>query len=449
MKKALLIFAKNPVYGKVKTRLALSIGDDMALAVYQQLLLHTTSVTNDLPVEKIVFYSYAIEQEDIWNNEVYKKHVQSGHDLGERMQNAFDYAFQEGNGEVVIIGTDCLELTSAIIMNAFAGLRNNDVVIGPASDGGYYLLAMKQMRSQLFHNINWSTDKVLKQTLAICKNENLLVYQLQELSDIDNENDLDESLKQMLQIKLNEIISVIIPTYNEEAQIKATIQKLWQYDENNLIKEIIVADGGSTDKTITIAQKEGVKIVISPKKGRAAQMNYGASFATGEILYFLHADTIPPRNFTRDIANAMAQGFCAGCFMLSFDYNHWFLKANCWFTRFDIDAIRFGDQSLFVTKDAFLKAGSFCEKHMVLEDQHLIKRLKKLVAFTIIKRPVITSSRKYLEKGIYKTQGIFFIIYFMYRLGYSQQKLVSTYKKLIVQTSLKKKSSCNEKEVRN
>ncbi len=232
------------------------------------------------------------------------------------------------------------------------------------------------------------------------------------------------------------MISVIIPTYNEEAQIKATIQKLWQYDESNLIKEIIIADGGSTDNTITIARIEGVKIVISPKKGRAAQMNYGASFATEKILYFLHADTIPPPNFTKDIAEAMDHGFIAGCFLLSFDYNHWFLKANCWFTRFDVDAIRFGDQSLFVTKDAFLKAGSFCEKHIVMEDQHLIKRLKKLVPFTIIKKPVITSARKYLENGIYKTQGIFFIIYLMYKLGYPQQKLVATYKKLIIQNKI-------------
>ena len=232
------------------------------------------------------------------------------------------------------------------------------------------------------------------------------------------------------------MISVIIPTYNEEAYIRATIQKLWQYDESNLIKEIIIADGGSTDNTITVAKIEGVKIVSSPKKGRAAQMNYGASFANEKNLYFLHADTIPPRNFTKDIARAMKQGFTAGCFMLSFDYDHWFLKANCWFTRFDVDAVRFGDQSLFVTKDAFLKAGSFCEKHIVLEDQHLIKQLKKSVPFTIIKKPVITSARKYLENGIYKTQGIFFIIYLMYKFGYSQQKLVTTYKKLIVQNKL-------------
>lgn len=232
------------------------------------------------------------------------------------------------------------------------------------------------------------------------------------------------------------MISVIIPTYNEAAHIQSTIKKLRQYDEGNYIKEIIVADGGSTDDTACVAKAELVRVVISPKKGRAAQMNYGASFATQKLMYFLHADTIPPKGFTSDIANAIAKGYNAGCFMLSFDYNHWFLKANCWFTRFDVDAIRFGDQSLFVSSDIFKNSGGFAETHIVLEDQELIKRLKKMTRFTIIKKAVLTSARKYLQNGIYKTQGIFFIIYFMYRLGYSQQKLVATYKKLITEDKL-------------
>ena len=152
------------------------------------------------------------------------------------------------------------------------------------------------------------------------------------------------------------MISVIIPTYNEAAHIQSTIKKLRQYDEGNYIKEIIVADGGSTDDTVCVAKAEMVRVVISQKKGRAAQMNYGASFATQKLMYFLHADTIPPKGFTSDIVNAFAKGYNAGCFMLSFDYNHWFLKANAWFTQFDVNAIRFGDQSLFVAKDIFEKS---------------------------------------------------------------------------------------------
>ncbi|MBN8718429.1 MAG: TIGR04282 family arsenosugar biosynthesis glycosyltransferase [Sediminibacterium magnilacihabitans] len=205
MKQALIIFAKNLIHGQVKTRLAATIGNDMALTVYSHLLQHTASVTNYLPVEKIVFYSDNIEQRDVWGNEVYKKQVQAGNDLGEKIQNGFIYAFGKGNNAVAIIGTDCLQITSAIIMNAFAYLQKHDVVIGPANDGGYYLLAIKQMHHQLFQNIRWSSDEVLKQTLAICNQQNLSVYQLAELSDIDNENDLTEELRQMLQRKTGKV----------------------------------------------------------------------------------------------------------------------------------------------------------------------------------------------------------------------------------------------------
>lgn len=232
------------------------------------------------------------------------------------------------------------------------------------------------------------------------------------------------------------MITVIIPAYNEESCIKATVKRLWEFDEEHLLEEIIVADGGSTDKTVEKAKSEGVTVVSSLKKGRAAQMNCGASIAKGSILYFLHADTIPPKGFTNDIITAVNAGYSAGCYRLSFDHDHWFLKANCWFTRFDVDSIRFGDQSLFVTKSKFVEVGGFCKKHIVLEDQDIIKRLKKIGRFTVMKKPVLTSSRKYLENGIYKTQSIFFVIYFMYRLGFSQKNLLITYRRLIRQDKL-------------
>lgn len=231
------------------------------------------------------------------------------------------------------------------------------------------------------------------------------------------------------------MISIIIPTYNEADQIGSTIKKL-KGTNSNAHFEIIVADGGSTDDTILLANDAGAITLLSPKKGRAAQMNAGAALAKGNILYFLHADTIPPDGFITDIINSGGKGYQAGCFKVSFDYAHWFLKANCWFTRFDVNAFRFGDQSLFVTKAVFERIGGFCEKHIIMEDQQIIKRIRRITSFVLIKKPVITSARKYLENGVYKMQGIFFIIYFLYSLGFSQDKLVRTYKKLIKQDKL-------------
>lgn len=232
------------------------------------------------------------------------------------------------------------------------------------------------------------------------------------------------------------MISLIIPAYNEEESIAATIEAIKKRDAENLISEIIVSDGQSSDHTVEIATKAGAKVVISPKKGRSAQMNYGASLATSRILYFLHADSIPPENFTNYISRACEKGYTSGCFQLDFDHEHWFLKANCWFTRFDVNAIRFGDQSLFVRKDVFEKSGGFDEHLLMMEDQEIIHRIRKFGPFTVMKAAVTTSARKYLENGIYRMQFIFFRIWLMYYLGFSQEHLLKLHKKLIRKTKL-------------
>ena len=189
-KQVLLIFAKNPEAGKVKTRLAATIGNDAALYVYKQLVEHTVSVMNCLPVDKIVFYSDFVSDEDAWNTEHYSKQLQNGINLGERMNNAFASAFKDGYDRVVIIGTDCPELNAEIIMNAFICLDKYDVVIGPAEDGGYYLLGLKKLCSEVFENIRWSSSTVFVDTTRKCAALQLTYGLLPVLNDIDEENDL-------------------------------------------------------------------------------------------------------------------------------------------------------------------------------------------------------------------------------------------------------------------
>lgn len=190
MKDALIIFAKNPEAGKVKTRLAATLGNEAALSIYQQLLSHTASVVNYLPVDKFVFYSNFTEELDAWDNTLFFKQVQKGNDLGERMKNAFAAIFQKDYSKVLIIGTDCPDVDADMIMNAFTYLDSHDVVIGPAQDGGYYLLGMNQLYAQLFENIKWSTHTVFDETRMKCEALHLNYSLLPILRDIDHEEDL-------------------------------------------------------------------------------------------------------------------------------------------------------------------------------------------------------------------------------------------------------------------
>lgn len=226
------------------------------------------------------------------------------------------------------------------------------------------------------------------------------------------------------------MISIIIPTYNEAAQIVQTLKSIEQ-TKGDALTETIVVDGGSTDDTINLATQHGAKVIVSNRKGRGAQMNAGASIAKGDVLYFLHADSVPPNNFTAYISEAIGKGAASGCFRLQFDVQHWFLKANCWFTRFNVNAIRFGDQSLFVTKNIWAKCGGFREDLIVMEDQEIIHRIKQFGKFRVMPAAVTTSARKYIDNGIYRMQGIFFIIWSLYYMGFSQASLLRVYKKLI------------------
>jgi rSAM/selenodomain-associated transferase 2 len=228
------------------------------------------------------------------------------------------------------------------------------------------------------------------------------------------------------------MISIIIPTYNEADGIAALLSYLNEHSEG-LIEEVIVSDGGSKDDTAAIAETFKVRVAVSPQKGRAAQLNFGASLARGEVLYFLHADTFPPQTFARQITQAYRNGFAAGCFRLRLDHPSLFLKANCWFTRFNVNNVRFGDQSLFVSKVVFEKAGRFNTKLLLVEDQEIIGRIRRNAKFVVLKDAVLSSARKYVTNGVVKTQAVYFAIYFMYKSGFSQQSLVHAYRRWIRQ----------------
>lgn len=195
----LIIFTKNPEIGKVKTRLAKSLGDKAALDIYKFLLSHTVSATTNLEIDKWVYYSEKIPKKDVWPSEAFHKKVQTGRDLGEKMFNACQEAFKSGYKRVIIIGSDLLDIKQQDLTYAFLELKKNDIVIGPASDGGYYLLGMKSLNSKVFKNKAWSTPSVLPDTLKDLEGKKIKI--LETRNDIDEIQDIEEDsiLKQFIE----------------------------------------------------------------------------------------------------------------------------------------------------------------------------------------------------------------------------------------------------------
>ncbi len=189
-KNLLLIFTRNPEFGKVKTRLARDIGHQAALDIYKFLLAHTAKICTPLDTEKAVYYSEEIPNNDLWNAAVFQKKKQVGEDLGERMQNAFAEGFHLGYSKIIIIGSDLYDIETKDLEQAFKVLNNHEIVIGPAEDGGYYLLGMKQLHPKLFKNKNWGTATVLQDTINELKKSNYKL--LEKRNDVDLYSDIKD-----------------------------------------------------------------------------------------------------------------------------------------------------------------------------------------------------------------------------------------------------------------
>jgi len=225
-------------------------------------------------------------------------------------------------------------------------------------------------------------------------------------------------------------ISIIIPTYNEADNIGRLLEYLLAH-RCDLIKEIIVVDGGSTDQTVDRSRQYEVEVLNSPHKGRASQMNYGASKSSGNILYFVHADTIPPSTFATDIVHELAAGYPLGCFRFLFDSPRKLLKVNSYFTRFDKIWCRGGDQTLFVKRQLFEELNGYRDDHKIMEEYDFIIRARKEVPFKIIPKDVIVSARKYDHNGYLRVQVANLVVFNMYRFGASQERMVKTYRRLL------------------
>ncbi|MEO6221510.1 MAG: TIGR04283 family arsenosugar biosynthesis glycosyltransferase [Ginsengibacter sp.] len=222
-------------------------------------------------------------------------------------------------------------------------------------------------------------------------------------------------------------ISVVIPVFNEEKNIGRLVSFLLD-NAGEWLMEIIVVDAESTDATCDRARQTGATVVTSPQKSRASQMNYGASLAKGSILYFIHADTVPPASYGVDIMNACCEGYSIGRYRTKFDSPKTILKLNAFFTRFDWFMCYGGDQTLFVTKSLFIEKGGFKEELIMMEDYEFVKRVRINVRYKIIPGDALVSARKYDTNSWLKVQLANKKMISMYKKGASQEEMINEYK---------------------
>tara|TARA_B100001093_G_scaffold219446_1_gene210344 strand:- start:152 stop:775 length:624 start_codon:yes stop_codon:yes gene_type:complete len=197
----LMVFVRNPQLGTVKTRLAVTVGDELALEIYMELMRYTAEVTQKVLVDKKVFYSEKIEENDVWGKMNFSKELQTKGNLGQRMENAFTTAFEEGYKKVLIIGSDLYSLKASHIDKALEQLDKKEVVIGPSQDGGYYLLGFKKNIPALFLNKSWGTSNLLKETLNNLKTKSTAL--MEPLNDIDDFEDLKKETELLKKLNID------------------------------------------------------------------------------------------------------------------------------------------------------------------------------------------------------------------------------------------------------
>lgn len=402
----LVVFTRYPEPGKVKTRLIPVLGADGAADFHRRMAEHVLAQARRVPNVRVEVRYTGAEGAAMraWLGGDLAFAPQCEGDLGARMARSFDDAFGQGAGRVVIIGTDTPEITPRILERAFGALSRHDLVIGPATDGGYYLIglgrrAWKKAVPRLFENMAWSTEHVCAETISRAAAERLRVWTLAPLDDVDRPEDLD-AWERAAGTQRPCPVSVIVPALNEAQYIAETVRRA----KDDPRAEVIVVDGGSEDGTPEIAREAGAT-VYAARRGRAAQMNFGSAKASGDVLLFVHADTLLPGGFVDSVQAALERrGVIAGAFHLQPEDPRFAMRWIAWWAnrRARWFGMPYGDQGLFLRKDTFRELGGFRDLP-IMEDFEIIRRLRRRGRIAIVPATVVTSTRRWRRVGPWRT----------------------------------------------
>jgi len=425
----LIVFTRYPTPGVAKTRLIPVLGPQGAADVQRRMTEHV--LREALKVQRrmgaaveVRFAGGSVALMRQWLGHEVDCRVQEGADLGERMARAFADAFAEGARRAAIVGSDCPSVTAEILHQALDALERGDLVLGPAADGGYYLVGLHRPAPGLFAGMPWGDGSVLDLTLARARERGLRPERLPQLHDVDEPADLarpDAPRPGPVEPR----ISVVVPALNEADCIGATLEAV---ATGRNVEEIVV-DGGSTDGTSQVAACAGARVVESPP-GRALQMNAGAALATGALLMFLHADTRPPPGWDEYVRTMLADpDVAAGAFRLAIDGPGIGLRyPEAWANyRSFARALPYGDQALCVRADAFHEAGGFPEIAL-MEDYAFVRAMRRRGRVVVASARVLTSARRWRSLGVARTCLLNQAIVVAYWLGVSPQRLARWYR---------------------
>lgn len=471
----LIIFTRYPAPGKVKSRLIPTLGAqgaaDLQRLMTEHIVRRSRALQQCREVALGVRYDGATQRlMRRWLGKDLSYEAQGPGSLGDRMLSAFAETFETGAASAIIVGSDCPELNGDVIAEAFESLKACDLVLGPATDGGYYLIGLRRHCPPVLGDIAWGTEWVLEQTLRIAKEYGLTTKLLKPLHDVDRPEDISvwkrECLREAgfpgalkhgerlpseqgkpnwghglaatptcvsvpLQTSVHssptrpiDRISVIMPTLNEVLRIGRTLASIHVCEGI----EVLVVDGGSVDGTPELARFLGATVLTVPR-GRAAQMNMGAESASGEILLFLHADTLLPEGWVDHVKSCLQTPATAtGAFELrlgqTFPWSRLVEKLANFRSR--VLQMPYGDQALFMKAHTFQRAGQFPELP-IMEDFEFVRRLRKEGNIRIVPVAAVTSARRWQKLGVLQTTFMNQMIILAYLVGVSPALLARLY----------------------
>ena len=430
---AFLIFLRYPVPGKVKTRLSAEVGAEKAAGIYEKLLRRTLGIACDLkrksPRVRIILYCTPHDPIQKLMNRFrgpWEFRPQEGAHLGHRMANALRAAFEEGARRAVLIGSDLADVEASDIEEAFLNLREKVAVLGPAADGGFYLVGTDRPVRSPFDFSTWGTSEVFSRTSREFEAEGFRVCLAPKRNDVDRKCDLERLDRDPL---FKDSLSIIIPTLTQPEKLSPFLQYLedsiWPGDE------ILLVQGTAFEKT-ALHRLSPVLTVIKTLRGRGIQQNVGAMLSTGDILFFLHDDTIPPPEFPYLIRTGCRdKPLAPGCFRLRFLPSTRALElisgwANLRTALFNLP---YGDQGCFCRRELFEKAGGFRRRYL-MEDVEIFRKLRKVSgasAVSIMSAYVNTSPARYLRNGVLRASLQNHSIFLLSALGRDERELYRKY----------------------